>query len=164
MGIFKRFAHDGPPSPLSTSSSSSPETKPQKLTTPPSSQGLYSVIKSRTFPISRPEKSQITPMQPPTPPDTPTEEHERRLARAKTPPVSMHKGLVQWTALTPKDEYESLSMERREAALERINKLRASLGLPEKNLDKTLRSPKIRSEPEKEFDEILRCISPIESL
>jgi hypothetical protein len=163
--MFKRFANNGPPSPApSTSSGSSSETETQKPTTSPSSR-VYSMLKSRTFPLSRPRKSpEISPEQAPTPGSTPEDEHERRLARAKTAPACKYN----------KQEYETMPKARREAALERVNKLRVLLGLPEKNLDKTLRPRKHPPVPRphdsclsvtvKDPEDMPRCISPIDLL
>jgi hypothetical protein len=172
MGIFKRFVNDGPPSPApSTDSFSKIETGNLKTSTSP--KHVYSIIKSRTFPLMRPKKS---PEQPPTPPDTPEEEHDRRLGRAKTVPITKSQGNVHRT-ISPQDEYETMPVQRREAALERVNRSRVSLGLPEKNLDKTLRSPEVHpsgqqierltphdrcsNEAMKKLDGIHRYISPI---
>jgi hypothetical protein len=173
--MFKRFANNGPPSPApSTSSGSSSEIETEKSTSSPSSK-VYHMLKSRTFPLSRPKKSpEISPEQAPTPRSTPEYEPERRLAHAKTAPAQKYEGGVCLKPLTQQQEYETMPKERREAALKRVNKSRFSLGLPEKNLDKTLRPRKLRPVPRphdsclsvtvKDSENMPRCISPIDLL
>lgn len=91
-----------------------------------------SIIEARTFPQS---KATTSPVRSSTDPPTPSE-----------PPRKPSSTMKQW---------KNIPLARRVLVLERVNKLRAWLGLPEKNLDNTLRPRKSR--PVAELSDVTTC-------
>ncbi|KAF1941583.1 hypothetical protein EJ02DRAFT_466516 [Clathrospora elynae] len=133
MGFIKRFSNRSAPTRSNDSNS------------------VFSMLKSRTYPVAQFKISpEVFPEQTPTPPAIAVEKMSfRLLRRSHTFPVSKKQPeaapeIIERKILVTIEEYETMPMARKEAALERVNTSRAYLSLPEKNLDKSLRSPRIR--------------------
>ncbi|KNG47364.1 hypothetical protein DDE82_000856 [Stemphylium lycopersici] len=152
MGYFERFSGI-PPSP--TPSASSHTSSSNDVNTPdrsPSSISFFSVLKGHALPLAVRNFSGKSATRPPTPPrdaddnnDNDNDNSLRYSADSGTNHFDKSNEPLVWRRGATENEYETMPLKRREGALDRVNRSRAWLGLPEKNLDKTLRPLKIKT-------------------
>lgn len=147
MGYFQRFS-SFPPSPTPSTSSKASSTNDSLL----ESRSFLSVFKAKanTFPLVRKPTVASLPKiaPPPTPPLNPEDNNNNNLNALglsyrldpSTPLTAKSNDLLSWHRhQSPAEEYAAMPLQRREAALERVNKMRAWLSVPEKNLDSSTR-------------------------
>ncbi|EOA81419.1 hypothetical protein ACJQWK_10967 [Exserohilum turcicum] len=161
MGYFQRFS-TFPPSPTPSTSSKASSTTSETSTSDTllESKSFLSVFKTNTFPLSsRKSTAELLPTAPPTPPLNPDDQLHGiglsyRLDAAAAPFAAKRSNtLPTWRRPSPAAEYAAMPLQRREAALARVNKLRSRLNLAEKNLDSSPRIWKTSQQPDDDDDD-----------
>ncbi|KAI1508639.1 hypothetical protein A1F97_00651 [Pyrenophora tritici-repentis] len=133
---YSRTFARSPPSPAPSNS----PTSLKEQSRPELWKRVFSASKTPTFQYLKTNQSTdpFSTEGPPTPPRSPKERQYTPQSRATTAtpssPSSTENG-----RLSTRKEWMNMPLERRKAALERVNELRVELYIPEKNLDGSMR-------------------------